>query len=195
MEFPHLWQTSESGWKMQGGRWEFWSIQSLKKQMNPGDLGKFQTPFPTARVESRHAGVWVKERDVQLLDSLGLGTTGPSLWGDNVAKGRRRVSRLQPPASLLQTLPHVQTHGPCWWCWMLQLLWEIQANPIIGVWLEKATQEWKEPSTMCRLFSKDDIAVFPGNSRPGGSFCGQVIRVKQRVTIFSQDGDAVYNKQ
>lgn len=143
MEFPHLWQTSESGWKMQVGRWEFWSIQSLKKQMNPGDLGKFHTPFPTARVESRHAGVWVKERDVQLLDSLGFGTTGPSLWGDNVAKGRRRVSRLQPPASLLQTLPHVQTHGPCWWCWMLQLLWEIQANPIIGVWKEKATQEWK----------------------------------------------------
>lgn len=48
---------------------------------------------------------------------------------------------------------------------------------------------------MCRLFSKDGIAVFPGNSRLGSNLGGQVIRAKQRAAIPSQDGDAVYNKQ
>lgn len=40
---------------MLGERWDFWTLWSLKKQINPGDLGKFQTPFPAAWVESRHA--------------------------------------------------------------------------------------------------------------------------------------------
>lgn len=37
------------------GRWDLWTIWSLKKQVNPGDLGKFLAPFLIAQVGSRHA--------------------------------------------------------------------------------------------------------------------------------------------
>ena len=36
------------------GRWDLWTIWSLKKQVNPEDLAKFLTPFLIAQVGSRH---------------------------------------------------------------------------------------------------------------------------------------------
>lgn len=52
---PHLWWASGGGWKILDGRWDLWTIWSLKKQVNPGDLEKFLAPFLIAQVGSRHA--------------------------------------------------------------------------------------------------------------------------------------------
>lgn len=54
MGLPRLWWASEGEWKTLDGRWDCWTIWSLKKQVNPGALGKFLIPFLIAQVESRH---------------------------------------------------------------------------------------------------------------------------------------------
>lgn len=108
------------------------------------------------------------------------------------------VAAPQPP-SLLDVLPehssHAWTHSSRWQCDAAAAIRDPGKSENSGVVENNSRSGMKGVLCHVKLFSKDGIALFSGNSKLWGNLGGQVTRAKRRATSSSWHGDTVYNKQ